>query len=142
MNKVILMGRLTADPQVNRNNNNGKETVVTKYSLAVSRRFAKEGEVDVDFFNCTAFGKSAEFAEKYFTKGQQVLIEGRIQTNNYTNKQGEKVYGVQVIIDNQYFADSKRENAGGGNNNTSAPSSAGDGFMNIPDGFEDELPFN
>ena len=147
MNKVILMGRLTRDPEMRYGQ--GSSTAVCRYSLAVNRRFRKDNDPEADFFNCTAFGKSAEFAEKYFKKGQQVLITGRIQNDNYTNKDGQKVYSVQVIVDEQVFADSK--NAGNSGNGGSsfdsfgagspAPSSAGDGFMNIPDGMEEELPF-
>ena len=147
MNKVILMGRLTRDPEMRYGQ--GNSTAVCRYSLAVNRRFRKDNDPEADFFNCTAFGKSAEVAEQYFKPGQQVLITGRIQNDNYTNKDGQKVYSVQVIVDEQEFADSK--NAGNGGNGGSsfdsfgagspAPSSAGDGFMNIPDGMEEELPF-
>ncbi len=146
MNKVILMGRLTRDPEV-RYGQGSNNTAVCKYSLAVNRRFRKDGDPEADFFNCTVFGKGAEFAEKYFKKGQQVLITGRIQQDNYTNKNGEKVYSVQVIVDEQEFADSKNGGNGGnggsfGGASQGAPSGAGDGFMNIPEGVEEELPFN
>jgi len=146
MNKVILMGRLTRDPEV-RYGQCSNNTAVCKYSLAVNRRFRKDGDPEADFFNCTVFGKGAEFAEKYFKKGQQVLITGRIQQDNYTNKNGEKVYSVQVIVDEQEFADSKNGGNGGnggsfGGASQGAPSGAGDGFMNIPEGVEEELPFN
>lgn len=145
MNKVILMGRLTRDPET-RYSQGATSMAVTKYSLAVNRRFKRDGEPEADFFNCTAFGKSAEFAQKYFKKGQQVLVTGRIQNDNYTNKEGQKIYSVSVIIDEQEFAEGK--NAGNGNGNVlgfpqgSAVGNPGDGFMNIPDSMEDELPFN
>ena len=95
MNKIILMGRLTRDPEMR----SAGSTTVCRYTLAVDRRFRREGEPEADFFNCTAFGKSAEFAEKYFRQGTKILISGRIQSDNYTNKDGQKVYSWQVIVD-------------------------------------------
>ncbi len=146
MNKVILMGRLTRDPEV-RYSQNGNNTAVGRYTLAVDRRFKREGQPEADFINCTVFGKSAEFAEKYFKQGTKILVTGSLQQDNYTNKNGEKVYSFQVVVDEQEFAESKNSNAGGnGNSDYSAsrpaPSAAGDGFMNIPNGVEDDLPFN
>ena len=150
MNKVILIGRLTRDPEIRyAQNENG--TAVARYTLAVDRRFKRDGEQDADFIGCVVFGKGAEFAEKYFRQGMRVLISGRIQTGSYTNREGQRVYTTEVIVDDQEFADSK--NSGGGDSGNSygyqptsrpAPSSAiGDGFMIIPDGVEDEgLPFN
>ena len=102
MNKIILMGRLTRDPEMR----NSGSTSICRYSLAVDRRFRREGEPEADFFNCTAFGKSAEFADKYFRQGTKILITGRIQSDNYTNKEGQKVYSWQVIVDEQEFAES------------------------------------
>ncbi|WP_124067343.1 single-stranded DNA-binding protein [Clostridium sp. E02] len=150
MNKVILMGRLTRDPEV-RYSQGERTMAIARYTLAVDRRGRRNqdgNEQTADFINCVAFDKSGEFAEKYFRQGMRVLISGRIQTGNYTNKEGIKVYTTDVIIEDQEFADSKGSSGegGGGYQPTSrpAPSSAiGDGFMNIPDGVEDEgLPFN
>ena len=128
MNLVVLMGRLTADPDV-------KEKV-TKYTIAVDRRFKREGDPDADFFTCTCFGKAAEFAQKYLSKGTKVVVTGRIETNNYTNKDGQKVYSVGVIVENQEFAESKKNSEG------SAPAKTdSDGFMDIPSGDMEDLPF-
>lgn len=138
MNKVILMGRLTAEPQVSYSSSN-QGMAIARYTLAVDRRMAKkeDGKQDTDFINCVTFGKSAEFAEKYFHKGQRVLIEGRIQTGSYTDKDGNKKYTTNVVIDSQEFADSKQGSAPSSNNE-----SAMDGFANIPDAVDDEdLPF-
>ncbi len=158
MNKAILMGRLTRDPEV-RYSQGASQTSVARFSIAVDRRFKREGEPDADFFNCTAFGKQAEFIERYLHKGTKVVLSGRIQNDNYTNKDGQMVYSVRVMVDEIEFAESKNAsggNAGGGYNNAGgygnggyaggnsapAPSGAGDGFMNIPDGIDEELPFN
>ncbi|MDE5891455.1 MAG: single-stranded DNA-binding protein [Acetatifactor sp.] len=153
MNKVILMGRLTRDPEV-RYSQGASQTAVARFSIAVDRRFKREGEPDADFFNCTAFGKQAEFIERYLRKGVKVVVCGRIQNDNYTNKEGQMVYSVRVMVDEIEFAESKNASAGnndggyngggymGGGNNAPAPSGAGDGFMNIPDGIDEELPFN
>lgn len=145
MNKVILMGRLTRDPEV-RYSQGASATAICRYSLAVDRRFKRDGEPDADFFNCTVFGKGAEFAEKYFRQGTKILVSGRIQNDNYTNRDGQKVYSVQIIVDEQEFAESKNSSAAGANDTFAAarpnPASAGDGFLNIPDGIDEELPFN
>ncbi|MCI8541746.1 single-stranded DNA-binding protein [Acetatifactor aquisgranensis] len=158
MNKVILMGRLTRDPEV-RYSQGASQTSVARFSVAVDRRFKREGEPDADFFNCTAFGRQAEFVERYLHKGIKIVLCGRIQNDNYTNKDGQMVYSVRVMVDEIEFAESKNAsggNAGGGYNNAGgynnggyagggnapAPSGAGDGFMNIPDGIDEELPFN
>lgn len=143
MNKVILMGRLTRDPEVRYAQNSN--TAVCRYSLAVDRRFKRDGEPDADFFNCTVFGKGAEFAEKYFKQGTKILITGRIQNDNYTNREGQKVYSVQIIVEEQEFAESKNSSNSSGAGvyeSRPNPNAAGDGFMNIPDGIEEELPFN
>ena len=147
MNKVILMGRLTRDPEVSYSQN-GNNTCVCRFSLAVDRRFKREGQPEADFFNCTVFGKRAEAAEKYLKKSTKVVVEGSIQNNNYTNKNGEKVYDVRVVIDDWEFAESKNAQSSGDNfggnfgDFNSAPGAAGDGFMNIPEGMQEELPFN
>jgi len=150
MNKVILMGRLTRDPDV-RYSQGEKATAFARYSLAVNKSFKREGEPDADFINCVAFGRSAEFAEKYFRQGTKIVISGRIQTGSYVNKDGVKVYTTDVVVEEQEFAESKaasQNNASSyaGNNfseNKPAPSAAaGDGFMNIPDGIDEELPFS
>lgn len=153
MNKVILMGRLVRDPDV-RYSQGEKATAVARYTLAIDRRFKKDGEASADFIGCVAFGKNAEFAEKYLRQGTKIAITGRIQTGNYTNRDGQKVYTTDVVVEEQEFAESKGSSE---NNNTggfgfqqsnpfqatSATSTAtGDGFMNIPDGIDEELPFN
>ena len=144
MNKVILMGRLTRDPEL-RYTSGENSMAIARYTLAVDRTIKKQGEQSADFINCVAFSKAAEFAEKYFRQGMRVLVSGRIQTGNYTNKEGQKVYTTEVIIDTQEFADSK--GAGDSSYKSSTRSSISsasiDGFMNIPDGVDDEgLPFN
>lgn len=148
MNKVILMGRLTRDPEV-RYSQGENATAIARYTLAVDRRFNRNGdENSADFIGCVAFGRSGEFAEKYFRKGTKVLVTGRIQTGSYTNKDGVKVYTTDVVVEDQEFAESKNSGAGsdsgftGGGNRSQEPSGAGDGFMNIPDGIDEELPFN
>ncbi|ADL32989.1 single-stranded DNA binding protein Ssb1 [Butyrivibrio proteoclasticus B316] len=152
MNKVILMGRLTRDPDV-RYSQGETASCVARYTLAVDRRFARRDSQDAqtaDFIQIVAFGKAGEFAEKYFRKGTKVIVTGRIQTGSYTNKDGVKVYTTDVVAEDQEFAESKNSSASnGGNfgsempsNNEPAPSAAGDGFMNIPEGIDEELPFN
>ena len=145
MNKVILMGRLTRDPEV-RYSSGDNQMAIARYSLAVDRRGRRDGDGQTaDFINCVAFGKAAEFGEKYFHKGIKIAITGRIQTGSYTNKDGQKVYTTDVVVEEQEFAESKAassENAGGFTPaDRPSPSSAGDGFMNIPDGIDEELPF-
>ena len=148
MNKVILMGRLTRDPEV-RYSQGENSTAIAKFSLAVDRRFKRSGDAEADFFNCTAFGKTAEFAEKYLKQGTKMLVTGRIQNDNYTNKEGQKVYSVQIIVEEMEFAESKSAsssnsdfNAGNYGQSAPTPSQATDGFMNIPTGLEEELPFS
>ena len=139
MNKVILMGRLTRDPDV-RYSPGEQAMAIARYTLAVDRRFAKkeEGQVTADFISCVAFGKAAEFAEKYFHTGQRVLIEGRITTSRY-EKDGQTQYRTDVVIESQEFADSKQSNQG----SSKEEDSVMDGFMNIPDSLDDEdMPFN
>lgn len=163
MNKVILMGRLTADPEV-RYTQGEKPMAVARYTLAVNRRFKRNDEQEADFIRCIAFGKQAEFVEKYLKKGIQILIAGRIQTGSYTNKEGMKVYTTEVVVEEHNFTESKGSQNHSANNagqnhgnastnnanqspnrgNNSVPSGnpfPDDGFMNIPDGLEEELPF-
>ena len=139
MNKVILMGRLTRDPEV-RYTQGDNAMAIARYSLAVDRRFKRDGEPDADFINCVAFGKAGEFAEKYLKKGIKIAVVGRIQTGSYTNKDGQKVYTTDVVVEEQEFAESK--NSGSSDNNQSAPVNKNTDFMNIPDGIDEELPFN
>ena len=139
MNKVILMGRLTRDPEV-RYTQGDNAMAIARYSLAVDRRFKRDGGPDADFINCVAFGKSGEFAEKYLKKGTKIAVVGRIQTGSYTNKDGQKVYTTDVVVEEQEFAESK--NSGSSDNNQSAPANKNTDFMSIPDGIDEELPFN
>lgn len=148
MNKVVLVGRLTRDPEV-RYSQGDSATAVARYTLAVDRRFKRDNEPTADFIPCVVFGRSAEFAEKYFRQGLRVSISGRIQTGSYTNKEGVKVYTTEVIVEDQEFAESRAESEAGRGSSfqQAAPSpspsaDAGDGFMNIPDGIDEELPFN
>ena len=145
MNKVVLMGRLTRDPEV-RYTQGDNPMAIARYTMAVDRRFKREGEATADFISCVAFGKLAEFAEKYFRQGLKVIVSGRIQTGSYTNKDGQKVYTTDVVVEECEFAESKNaagDNSGFTPSDRPSPSSAaGDGFMNIPDGIDEELPFN
>lgn len=169
MNKVILMGRVTRDIEV-RYTSGENQMAVARYSLAVPRRFKRDGEADADFINCVAFGKQAEFAEKYFHKGIKIVISGRIQTGSYTNRDGQKVYTTDVVIEEQEFAESKNadSSSGSGSGNNYGGGSTGqnyggntqgrqqqnngyqqgsfntdkDGFMHIDDGIDEELPFH
>lgn len=149
MNRVILMGRLTRDPNISYSQS-GDNLAIARFTLAVDRRGKRQDGADqqtADFIGCVCFGRQAEFAEKYLRQGTKIAVTGRIQTGSYTNKDGQKVYTTDVILDDIEFAESK--NAQGGDNSYSyqapqrpAPSAAGDGFMNIPDGIDEELPFN
>ena len=154
MNQVVLMGRLTRDPEVRYTT--GENTLaVARYTLAVDRRFKRDGEPTADFINCVSFGRTAEFAEKYFHQGIKIAVTGRIQTGSYTNKDGNKVYTTDIVVENQEFAESKAASDANGAGPVRTPSQAsapqqaapqpdtsGDGFMNIPDGIDEELPFN
>ena len=167
MNKVVLMGRLTRNPDV-RYSQGERSTCVARYTLAVNRRVKRDGEPDADFINCVAFGRQGEFAEKYLKQGTKIVISGRIQTGSYTNRDGIKVYTTDIIVEEQDFAESKAASANysggyqqgsyqsnGGYQNSEAPAApqptmtsrpapseaASDGFMTIPDGIEEELPF-
>ncbi|RHO03301.1 single-stranded DNA-binding protein [Clostridium sp. AM22-16AC] len=138
MNKVILMGRLTRDPEV-RYSLGERSMAIAKYTLAIDRRKTQQNsDPGADFINCVAFDRAGEFAEKYFRQGLRVLISGHLQTGSYTNKDGQKVYTTDVIVESQEFADNRRDGGGAGSRG-----SKDDDFMNIPDNVEDEgLPFN
>lgn len=146
MNRVILMGRLTRDPEV-RYSQGENAMAVARYTLAVDRRFNRNNDDQTaDFIGCVAFGRQGEFAEKYLHKGTKIAVTGRIQTGSYTNKDGVKVYTTDVVVEDHEFVESKNS-AGSGDGgfapvNRPAPAAAGDGFMNIPDGIDEELPFN
>ena len=154
MNNVVLVGRLARDPELRTVNTMNGANTTCSFTIAVSRQFSNQnGERDADFINCVAFGKTGEFIERYGHKGTKFVVEGRIQTGSYTNKDGQRVYTTDVVAENVEFAESKNASAGnndggyqnagfGGGNNAPAPSGAGDGFMNIPDGIDEELPFN
>ena len=161
MNKVILMGRLTRDPEIRQSQNGDESMKIARYTLAVDRRGSRNsgnGQPTADFIPCVAFGRGADFAEGYLHQGTKIVVTGRIQTGSYTNRDGQKVYTTDVVVEDQEFAESKAaasqnsgSNYGGYNNYSQEPrqsaparsSSIGDGFMNIPDGVEDEgLPFN
>lgn len=148
MNKVILMGRLTRDPEV-RYSSGENALAMARYTLAVDRRFHKDNEASADFIGCVAFGKGGEFAEKYLRQGTKIVVTGRIQTGSYTNREGQKVYTTEIVVEDQEFAESKA--ASQNNSQTNAGSrqqppppmpTDKDGFMQIPDGIDEELPFN
>ena len=138
MNKVILIGRVVRDADI-RYSQGANTTCVARYTLAVDRKFKQEGQPTADFINCIAFGKLGEFAEKYLHKGVKIAVTGRIQTGSYTNKDGQKVYTTDVVVEEQEFCESKSSNQSQGNDR---PQTSSDDFMNIPDGVEDGLPFN
>ena len=131
MNRVVLMGRLTKDPDVRYSK---EQMAIARYTLAVDRRGRDK---EADFISCVVFGKGGEFAEKYLHKGMKIAVSGRIQTGSYTNKEGRKVYTTEVVVDDQEFAESK-----GTETKTAEPSTGYDGFMSIPEGMDEELPFN
>ena len=150
MNKVILMGRLTRDPEV-RYSAGENSMAIARYTLAVDRRFKRDGEATADFISCVAFGRAAEFAERYFRQGIRIVVSGRIQTGSYTNRDGNKVYTTDVVVEEQEFAESKAvsDSHVGQAASMGAPAPAptpsmasADGFMNIPDGIDEELPFS
>lgn len=136
MNQIILCGRLCNDPDVRYGTNSN---AIAKFSIAVDRRFKRDGQPTADFFNCVAFGKTGEFIEKYFHKGSKILLSGEMQNNNYKNKEGQMVYGFQVAVNNVEFAESKSASSPAQHEK---PQQADDSFMSIPEGLEDELPFN
>ena len=139
MNKVILMGRLVRDPEV-RYSQGEKPMAIARYTLAVERKFKRDGEPNADFINCIAFGKNGEFAEKYLHKGIKILVEGRWQSGSYTNRDGQKVCTNDCVVESCEFAESK--NASQSERPQPMPQTDSDGFMNIPDGIDEELPFN
>ena len=154
MNRVVLMGRLTRDPEI-RYSNGENALAIARFTLAVDRRFNRRDDQTADFITCKAFGKQAEFAERFLHQGIKVAASGRIESGSYTNRDGQKVYTTEVILDEIEFAESKAANEaargsmGGGYQSAPAPApmpgpmgAAGDGFMNIPDGIDEELPFN
>ena len=152
MNKVILMGRLTRDPEV-RYSQGESANAVARYTLAVDRRFKRDGDATADFINCVSFGRAAEFAEKYLRQGVKIAVTGRIQTGSYTNKDGVRVYTTDVVVEEQEFAESKassdsyaashpQQSAAPAPSMPSPGAASADGFMNIPDGIDEELPFN
>lgn len=148
MNKVILMGRLTRDPEV-RYSSGENALAIARYTLAVDRRFHKDNEASADFIACVAFGKGGEFAEKYLRQGTKIVVTGRIQTGSYTNREGQKVYTTEIVVEDQEFAESKaasqnNSQTGAGSRQQPPPPmpTDKDGFMQIPDGIDEELPFN
>ena len=140
MNKVVLMGRLTKDPEVRYSQGNNP-MAIARYTLAVDRKFKRDGESTADFINCIAFGKNGEFAEKYLHKGIKILVEGRWQSGSYTNRDGQKVYTNDCVVESCEFSESKNASQQNEQNNRLQPSNSDDGFMQIPDNMED-LPFN
>lgn len=139
MNKIILTGRLVRDPEV-RYSQGGNSMAIARYTLAVERKFKRDGEPNADFINCIAFGKNGEFAEKYLHKGIKILVEGRWQSGSYTNRDGQKVYTNDCVVESCEFAESK--NANQSERPQPMPQTDSDGFMNIPDGIDEQLPFN
>ncbi len=150
MNKVILMGRLTRDPEV-RYSNNAEPLAIARYSLAVNKRFKRDGEPDADFINCVAFGKTGEFAEKYFKKGQMVSVVGRLQVNSWEDQNGQKRYSTDVVVEEQHFAESRKSYEQNNSYNASAPSQPQqqtqaptpepNGFSSVAEPTDDDLPF-
>mgnify|MGYP001042304704 FL=1 len=148
MNKVILMGRLTRDPEV-RYSSGENALAIARYTLAVDRRFHKDNEASADFIACVAFGKGGEFAEKYLRQGTKIVVTGRIQTGSYTNREGQKVYTTEIVVEDQEFAESKAASQNNSQTSTGSRQQSPppmptdkDGFMQIPDGIDEELPFN
>ena len=138
MNKVILIGRLTRDVEVRYATNNNN-MAIAQYTLAVNRPNRKYGEHEADFLRCIAFNKTAEFAEKFLAKGMRVAVEGRIQTGSYTNRDGQKVYTTDIIVERQEFLEKKVDNSQTATNVTGIDE---DTYMDLPDGIDEELPFN
>lgn len=145
MNKFICVARLVRDPEI-RYSQGQNVTAVGRFTIAVDRRFKKEGEPEADFFNCTCFGKTAEFAEKYLKQGIKIVLTGRVENDNYTNKDGQKVYGTRILVEECEFAESKANSSTAEektqNTANMKPREDKEGFMNIPDGIDEELPFN
>lgn len=140
MNKVLMLGRLTRDPEV-RYSSGSNPTAIANFSLAVDRRFKREGQATADFFNFTAFGKQAEFAEKYLRKGTKIVVEGRLQNDNYKNREGQTVYRDQIVVENLEFAESKKASQQNEVPSEAATPKDNNGFMDLPDGISEDLPF-
>lgn len=140
MNSTQLIGRLCRDPEVRRSGEGDKATAIARFTLAVDRRFKKDGGDTADFISCVAFGKTGEFVEKYFKKGMRMALNGRIQTGSYTNKDGVRVYTTDVIAENVEFCESKNENKNESDGAPAAPDFS-DGFLNIPEDISEEIPF-
>lgn len=138
MNKVLLIGRLTRDPEIRYSQNN---TAIARYTLAVDR-FKRDAEQSADFIRCVCFNKTAEFAKQYFYKGIKIAITGRIQTGSYTDREGQTVYTTDIVVENQEFCEPQSRNASSAAPSTQPSPSHADQFMNIPDGIDEELPFN
>lgn len=139
MNKVIIAGRLTRDPEV-RYSQGENSSAIARYTLAVDRRRQRDGEATADFINCVAFGKLGEFAEKYCRKGTKLIVLGHIQTGSYTNRDGQKVYTTDVVVEEQKFAESKKQDTSSSKNTASEPTGNG-GYADYPEGVEDDLPY-
>ena len=146
MNKVVLLGRVTKDIELKTGGANN--TSFARFTVAVNRNFKNaDGNYEADFIGCLAFGKTAEFIAKYFSKGRMISLAGRIQTGNYTNKDGQKVYTTDVVVEEAHFADSKNDNNGGSQvkaaqSASAKPAASEDEFMNMPSGLDEELPFS
>lgn len=135
MNKWLGLGRLTRDPDI-RYTNGEEQMCVARYTVAIDRKVKKEGQQNADFVSCVAFGKNGEFAEKYLKKGTKIAVEGRIQTGSYINKDGQKVYTTDIVVESQEFAESKKTSEG-----QEEPTETNDGYIDIPEGIEQDLPF-
>lgn len=144
MNKVYLIGRLTRDPEVRYSQSSDKDVCIARYTLAVNRKIKSDNQPDADFISCTALGRVGEFAEKYLGKGMKIAVVGEWRTGKYTNKDGQTVYTNDLLVNEHEFVESKESGSfNNSNSHSSATASTNDGFMNIPDGVEDEgLPFN
>lgn len=138
MNNFVAIGRLTKDPEMRYSNGN---KAVGSFTIAIGRKYKKDGDPDADFFKCVCFGKTAEFVDKYFKKGQRVVIQGEVQNDNYKNKDGNMVYGTKILVNQVEFGDSKSDAGEPSHTTTETPKAGNDGFMHIPDGLADELPF-
>ena len=142
MNRVILCGRVVREPEIRYSQTVNGSVAVARYTLAVDRVFKKDGERAADFINCIAFGKNAEFAEKYLHQGTKIIVEGRWQTGNYTNKDGQKVYTNDCVVERHEFCESRADQQNNNNNGIMGGNANSDSFMSIPDGIDEELPFN
>lgn len=142
MNKFIGIGRLTRDPEIRYAQTATGNSAIARYTLAIDRKFRRDGEATADFINCIAFGKSAEFVEKYLKQGVKIAIVGRIQTGSYTNKDGVKVYTTDIVVEEHEFVESKAASQKEQNNHPAPAPENASSFMDIPDGIADELPFN